>query len=185
MKLLIASDLHGSASAVRSLAARVEAESPERIVLLGDLLYHGPRNDLPHDYAPKEVVPLLNSWAPRIVAVRGNCDAEVDQMVLDFPCRADYAMVEADGHVLYLTHGHVDGMTPDNPPALAPGSAFLSGHTHVKMLEERSGILFVNPGSTSIPKDGRASYAVYESGRFALKSLNGETLSEGGWAGSA
>lgn len=181
MKLLIASDLHGSATAARALAARVEAEVPDRILLLGDLLYHGPRNDLPAGYAPKEVAPILNSWANRVIAVRGNCDAEVDQMVLSFPCQADYALVEADGHLLYLTHGHVSGMTPDAPPTLAAGSAFLTGHTHVKVLENHDGVLFVNPGSTSIPKDGSASYATYDSGTFTLKTLEGNTITELGW----
>ena len=181
MKLVIASDLHGAAPAVRSLAARIEAEAPDRVLLLGDLLYHGPRNDLPEGYAPREVASVLNGMAARITAVRGNCDAEVDQMVLDFPCLADYALVEADGHLLYLTHGHVPRMTPDDPPALAPGSALLTGHTHVKALEDRGGVLFANPGSTSIPKDGAAGYTVYEHGAFALKSLAVETLAECGW----
>ena len=181
MKLLIASDLHGAAPAVRALVDRIEAEAPDRIVLLGDLLYHGPRNDLPEGYAPKEAIALLNGLAKRIVAVRGNCDAEVDQMVLDFPCMADYALVEADGHVLYLSHGHLPGKSPDDPPTLAPGSAFLSGHTHAKTLDERDGVLFVYPGSTSIPKDGSPSYAVYEHGTFTLKDLDGNTLREGGW----
>lgn len=181
MKYLIASDIHGSAYWTERLCAAIEAEQPDRIVLLGDLLYHGPRNDLPRDYAPKRVIPLLNAMADRIIAVRGNCDAEVDQMVLDFPCLADYALVEADGHLLYLTHGHVPRMTPDDPPALAPGSALLTGHTHVKELGDRGGVLFANPGSTSLPKDGAAGYAVYERGAFALKSLAGETLAEGGW----
>ena len=181
MKLLIASDLHGAAPAVRALVDRIEAEAPDRIVLLGDLLYHGPRNDLPEGYAPKEVVAVLNGLAKSIVAVRGNCDAEVDQMVLDFPCMADYALVEVDGRKLYLSHGHLPGKSHDDPPALAPGSAFLSGHTHAKTLDERDGVLFVNPGSTSIPKDGSASYAVYEHGAFILKDLDGNTLREGGW----
>lgn len=181
MKLLIASDLHGSALATRILAERVEEEMPDRVVLLGDLLYHGPRNDLPEGYSPKDVAPILNGWADIVTAVRGNCDAEVDQMILDFPCRADYALIEADGRLLYLTHGHIPGMTPDDPPRLAPGSAFLSGHTHVKALERNDGILFVNPGSTSIPKDGSASYAVYDDGSFFLRTLGGETIAETGW----
>lgn len=177
MKLLIASDLHGSAPAVRALIERVEGEAPDRIALLGDLLYHGPRNDLPEGYAPKEVIGMLNGLAERIVAVRGNCDAEVDQMVLDFPCMADYALIEADGRELCLTHGHLDlALRP------RPGSAFLSGHTHVKTLDERDGVLFVNPGSTSIPKDGCAGYAVYEHGTFALKDMNGATLQERSWS---
>lgn len=177
VKLLIASDLHGAAPAVQALASRIEAEAPERIVLLGDLLYHGPRNDLPQGYAPKEVISVLNGLADRIVAVRGNCDAEVDQMVLDFPCMADYALIEMDGHELYLTHGHLD-----LAPRLTPRSALLSGHTHVKVLEKREGVLHVNPGSTSIPKDGTSSYAVYENGVFALKTLAGKTLAERGWS---
>lgn len=176
VKLLIASDLHGAAPAVHALAARIESEAPDRIVLLGDLLYHGPRNDLPAGYAPKEVIAVLNGLAERIVAVRGNCDAEVDQMVLDFPCMADYALVEVDGHELYLAHGHLG-----DPPRLAPGSACLSGHTHVKTLDNREGVLYVNPGSTSIPKDGTASYAVYENGTFKLKTLEGTVLAERGW----
>lgn len=182
VKLVIASDLHGSAPAARALDARIECEAPDRVVLLGDLLYHGPRNDLPLGYAPREVIALLNNLAECIVAVRGNCEAEVDQLVLDFPCMADYALIEADGHLLYVTHGHLPGKTPDDAPQLAAGSAFLSGHTHIKTLDQRAGVLYVNPGSTSIPKDGRASYAVYDRGAFTLKTLAGETLQEGGWS---
>ena len=181
MKWIIASDLHGSAHYCCQLLEAWKREEAPRMLFLGDLLYHGPRNDLPEGYAPKEAIALLNGLAGRIVAVRGNCDAEVDQMVLDFPCMADYALVEADGHVLYLSHGHLPGKSPDDPPTLAPGSAFLSGHTHAKTLDERDGVLFVNPGSTSIPKDGSASYAVYEHGAFILKDLDGNTLREGGW----
>ena len=181
MKFLIASDLHGAAPAVRKLAERIEHESPDRVLLLGDLLYHGPRNDLPQGYAPKEVIAILNGMAEKITAVRGNCDAEVDQMVLDFPCMADYAQVWADGHLLHLSHGHLSGNSPDESPALPKGSALLTGHTHVKRLELREGLLLVNPGSTSIPKDGCASYAVYDNGAFALKTLEGETLSELSW----
>lgn len=181
MKLVIASDLHGSATAAHLLAERIEEESPDRVVLLGDLLYHGPRNDLPEGYAPREVAAVLNALASQMVAVRGNCDAEVDQMVLDFPCMADFALIEADGHLLYLTHGHLANKMPDDPPHLEPGSALLTGHTHVKTLDERGGVLFVNPGSTSIPKDGSASYATYEHGVFSLKTLTGDTLREGSW----
>ena len=135
MKLLIASDLHGAAPAVRALVARVEAEAPDRVVLLGDLLYHGPRNDLPEGYAPKEVIGMLNGLAASIVAVRGNCDAEVDQMVLDFPCMADYALVEADGHELYLTHGHLD-LAPQLRPAARSRQRLLV-RPPMKTLDER------------------------------------------------
>lgn len=182
MKLVIASDIHGSAPAARELALRIDEEAPDRVVLLGDLLYHGPRNALPEGYSPKDVLAVLNGFANRIVAVRGNCDSEVDQMVLSFPCMADYALVEANGHLLYLTHGHLPGKSPAEPPALAAGSALLTGHTHVKTLDERDGVLYVNPGSTSIPKDGSASFATYCDGVFALKTLAGETIREGTWA---
>lgn len=164
MKLLIASDIHGSAYWCRKLMETIEAEQPDKILLLGDLLYHGPRNDLPKEYAPKEVIPMLSSLADRILAVRGNCEAEVDQMVLPFPCMADYAMVEADGLTIYLTHGHLH--TPDSLPPLQPGTVFLSGHTHVKMDQTEGSIRCLNPGSVSIPKDGSHSCLICENGAF-------------------
>ena len=164
MKLLIASDIHGSAYWCRKLMETIESEQPDKILLLGDLLYHGPRNDLPKEYAPKEVIPMLSSLADRILAVRGNCEAEVDQMVLPFPCMADYALVEADGLSLYLTHGHLHG--PDKLPPLQPGTVFLSGHTHVKLDQMQGSIRCLNPGSVSIPKDGSHSCLICENGTF-------------------
>lgn len=164
MKLLIASDIHGSAYWCGKLLETIQQEQPHRILLLGDLLYHGPRNDLPRDYAPKKVIPMLSSLSERILAVRGNCEAEVDQMVLPFPCMADYAMIEADGKLLYLTHGHLHH--PDALPPLASGTVFLSGHTHVKMDAYRNGIRCLNPGSVSIPKDGSHSCLILEDGVF-------------------
>ena len=164
MKLLIASDIHGSAYWCRKLVETIEAEQPDRIILLGDLLYHGPRNDLPKDYCPKEVIPMLSALADRILAVRGNCEAEVDQMVLPFPCMADYAMIDMGGTLLYLTHGHL--LSPDQLPPLQPGTVFLSGHTHVKLDEIRDGIRCLNPGSVSIPKDGSHSCLNCEDGVF-------------------
>ena len=178
MKLLIASDLHGGADGVRTLAARIEEFSPDKILLLGDLLYHGPRNDLPQGYAPKQVIPILNGLKDKIVAVRGNCEAEVDQMVLEFDCMGDYAVVEADGLVMALSHGHV--YNAEKLPPAEHIDVFMSGHTHVKVLERRDGGLAVlNPGSTTIPKDGSASYATYEDGVFSLRALeSGEVLQE-------
>ena len=164
MKLVIASDIHGSAYWCGKLMELIEKENPHRIVLLGDLLYHGPRNDLPRDYAPKAVIPMLSRHAGRILAVRGNCEAEVDQMVLPFPCMADYALLEADGIRMYLTHGHLKN--PDNLPPLPEGSVFLSGHTHIKLDEVRSSIRCLNPGSVSIPKDGSHSCLIFENGSF-------------------
>ncbi len=176
MKLLIASDIHGAAKACERLMAAVAEHEPDRIVLLGDLLYHGPRNNLPDDYAPKRVIELLNAQAERIIAVRGNCEAEVDQMVLAFPCMATYnALLDpATGHTLFCTHGHVYGPGLHNSihklPALAPGDALVYGHTHIKVCQKSAdldGVTYFNPGSVGIPKDGSASYGVYEDGEFA------------------
>ena len=171
MKVVIASDIHGSAFWCGKLVEAIKEEEPDQIVLLGDLLYHGPRNPLPDGYAPAEVAALLNAYAARIVAVRGNCDAEVDQMMLDFPCMADYALVADGERRLFCTHGHV--FAPDTPPALAPGTIFLSGHTHVKVDEQRDGLRFVNPGSVSLPKDGSRSFAVYRDGEIEFRELAG------------
>ena len=169
MKLLIASDIHGSAFWCSKLMEVMEEFNPDHLILLGDLLYHGPRNDLPRDYAPKQVIPMLSKYADKIIAVRGNCEAEVDQMVLPFPCMADFSQLLTDGKVLYLTHGHHH--SPDNLPPLKEGSIFLSGHTHVKLDEVRKGIRCLNPGSVSIPKDGSHSCLLYEDGTFSFKIL--------------
>lgn len=169
MKLLIASDIHGSAYWCGKLMELAEREQPDKLLLLGDLLYHGPRNDLPRDYAPKAVIPMLSRWKDRILAVRGNCEAEVDQMVLPFSCMADYAQLVVDGKTFYLTHGHHEN--PDALPPLPEGSVFLSGHTHGKLDEVRQGIRCLNPGSVSIPKDGSHSCLVYADGVFTPRIL--------------
>ena len=169
MKLVIASDIHGSAFWCRKVLDVIEAEQPDRILLLGDLLYHGPRTDLPKDYAPKQVIPMLSELKEKIIAVRGNCEAEVDQMVLPFPCLADFSQLYVDGKLLYLTHGHHHN--PDALPPLPEGSIFLSGHTHVKLDEVHNGIRCLNPGSVSIPKDGSHSCIIYENGTFSFRIL--------------
>ena len=164
MKFIIASDIHGSAYWCRKLCDLVEAENPDKLILLGDLLYHGPRNDLPRDYAPKQVIPMLSQYKEKIIAVRGNCEAEVDQMVLPFPCLADFSQLLVEGRTFYLTHGH--HANPDALPPLTEGSIFLYGHTHVKLDEIRQGIRCLNPGSVSIPKDGSHSCLIFENGTF-------------------
>ena len=169
MKILIASDLHGSAYWCRRLMEEIEKEQPDRIVLLGDLLYHGPRNDLPREYAPKQVIPMLSSLKEKILAVRGNCEAEVDQMVLPFPCLAGFSQLFVDGRLMHLTHGH--HQNPQNLPPLPQGSVFLYGHTHVKFDQVVDGIRCLNPGSVSIPKDGSHSYLIYENGNFSFRIL--------------
>lgn len=177
MKYIIASDIHGSYKYVSVLYERMCAENPDKLLLLGDILYHGPRNDLPDGYAPKKVIELLNSAKASIIAVRGNCEAEVDSMVLDFPCMSDYAVVTTEnGRIMYLTHGHI--YNPENLPPLTDGSIFLYGHTHIKTLKKSYGIYMMNPGSISIPKDGTASYGVYENGKLYLKDLHGTVIFE-------
>ena len=169
MKWFIASDIHGSAYYCRKMLERYKAENADRMLLLGDILYHGPRNDLPEGYAPKEVIEMLNAMKDEILCVRGNCEAEVDQMVLPFPCMAEFSELLLDGKTFYLTHGH--HANPDHLPPLPEGSVFLFGHTHVKMDEIRNGIRCLNPGSVSIPKDGSHSCLVYENGVFSVKIL--------------
>ena len=172
MKLLIASDLHGSLGACRALLARFAAEGADTLALLGDLLYHGPRNPVPADYDPQAVAALLGGQARRILAVRGNCDAEVDQMLLPFPILSDSALLLLDRRC-FLTHGHVYG--PDRLPPLCPGDALLCGHTHVPVRETRDGVLLLNPGSVTFPKQGHPpTYLTWESGAFTHKTLNGE-----------
>ena len=171
MKLVIASDIHGSAFWCRKLLDVCEAEQPDHLILLGDILYHGPRNDLPRDYAPKQVIPMLDAWSGKILCVRGNCEAEVDQMVLSFPCLAEYSVLMADGKTFYLTHGH--HKNPQDLPRLPQGSIFLYGHTHVKFDQVIDGIRCLNPGSVSIPKDGTNSCLIFEDGEFSFRILEG------------
>ena len=178
MKWMIASDLHGSAVYCRRMIEAFEREGADRLLLLGDLLYHGPRNDLPEGYAPKEVMPLLNGMEPKLLCVRGNCDAEVDQMVLDFPILADYAVLPVGQRLVYATHGHVHNLK--NLPPLTPGDILLHGHTHIPAWTEfGEENLYLNPGSLSIPKDGSAhSYMTLEGETFCWKTLGGETYHE-------
>lgn len=175
MKLLFASDIHGSAGACRVLLSRFETEGAQALILLGDLLYHGPRNPLPEDYDPKTVAAMLNGVKSRILAVRGNCDAEVDQMLLEFPMMADYAALWLDGRRAYLTHGHVFG--PEHLPPLSRGDVLLSGHTHIPTTREQDGILLLNPGSVTFPKnDLPPTYLLYEDGRFFHRMLSGSDI---------
>lgn len=167
---MIASDLHGSSYYCAALMQRLEEEQPDRLLLLGDLLYHGPRNDLPRDYAPKEVLAMLNAVKDKILCVRGNCDTEVDQMVLDFPILADYAILDTGSAVLYCTHGHV--YNEENLPPMAKGTLLLHGHTHVPAVREHDSYTYLNPGSVSIPKEGSVhSYMTLENGTFEWKNV--------------
>lgn len=177
MKYLFASDIHGSVYYCRKLLDAFREEQAERLVLLGDLLYHGPRNDLPREYAPKEVIALLNEHKNKIYAVRGNCEAEVDQMVLEFPVMADYCILSVDGRTFYATHGHI--YNQDNLPPLREGDILIHGHTHVLKAQQMDGYILLNPGSVSIPKEGNpATYAVLENSIFTIKDFDGNTVRE-------
>ena len=177
MKILIASDIHGSALYCERLMTAAEREKADKILLLGDLLYHGPRNDLPEGYAPKKVIEMLNAQKQHILCVRGNCDTEVDQMVLDFPIMADYAVLTQGDVTVYATHGHVFG--ENNPPKLCGGEVLLCGHTHVPACVKKENYIYMNPGSVSIPKEGsRRGYMLWEGNSFIWKDLDGNiTLS--------
>ena len=177
MKLMIASDIHGSAYYCRKLLEAYDREKAGRMVILGDILYHGPRNDLPKEYAPKEVIAMLNPRKKDLLCVRGNCDTEVDQMVLEFPILADYGFLYEKGRMIFLTHGHV--FNEKNLPMLGEGDILLHGHTHVPVCREHEDYIYMNPGSVSIPKENSAhSYMTYEDGLFQWKDLDGTVYME-------
>ncbi|MGN0297647.1 MAG: phosphodiesterase [Lachnospiraceae bacterium] len=174
-RFMIASDIHGSAYYCQQLQKRWKEEKVEKLFLLGDLLYHGPRNDLPQDYEPKKVIAMLNEMSQSIVCVRGNCEAEVDQMVLNFPVMAESARIYADGLEMFLTHGHL--YHEDKLPNLSEGEIFIQGHTHIPVMEKREHYVMLNPGSVSIPKNGSEhTYIIYENRYFYLKDMQGKIL---------
>jgi len=170
---IVASDLHGSLSAAQTVIEAYHLHKADGILLLGDILYHGPRNDLPKDYQPKEVIRLLNEYAKDILCVRGNCDTEVDQMVLEFPILADYSYFQLGQHRCFLSHGHL--YTPEPKSFLKTNDLFLSGHTHIPTADQKEGIYFLNPGSLSLPKQNHSpSYAVLSPTGFQTYRINHE-----------
>lgn len=177
MKWMIASDIHGSELYLRKLLDAYNREKADRLLLLGDLLYHGPRNDLPEGYQPKKVIELLNSMKEEILCVRGNCEAEVDQMVLEFPVMAEYAILTAGRRMIFATHGHV--FNERNLPPLHKGDILLHGHTHVPKCTEHEDYIYMNPGSVSIPKENsHHGYMIMEGQDFAWKDLEGNVKLE-------
>jgi len=174
---MIASDIHGSAYYCRLLIESYKAEKANRLLLLGDILYHGPRNDLPKAYAPKEVIALLNELKNDIFCVRGNCDTEVDQMVLDFPILADYAILDIGSRIIYATHGHIHN--EENLPPLHAGDVLLQGHTHIPKCAVHERCICMNPGSVSIPKENsHHGYMTLEHGVFQWKDFDGKVINE-------
>ena len=176
MKLLIASDIHGDINNARKIINIFNEEKCDKLVLLGDLLYFGPRNYLTDGYDPKAVITLLNENKNNILAVRGNCDAEVDQMVLDFPIMADYCYLVLDGLTVFATHGH--NFNTSSPPPLRQGEILLHGHTHVlkcEMFGNRN--YYLNPGSCTYPKEGNPqSYMIYENRCFTVRDFEGNVI---------
>lgn len=177
MKIMIASDIHGSAFYCRKMIEAFRRENAEKLLLLGDILYHGPRNDLPKEYAPKEVIAMLNPLADKLLCVRGNCDTEVDQMVLDFPVLAEYAILYVGERMIFATHGH--NFNPANPPKIRKGDILLNGHTHVPAFEVTDKFTYVNPGSVSIPKENSEhGYIILEDNKLIWKNLDGAVYKE-------
>ncbi|MEK5489635.1 phosphodiesterase [Paenibacillus sp. FSL R7-0297] len=175
MKLMFISDIHGSLHWLEQALAKAEEEQPHTLVILGDFLYHGPRNLLPEGYNPQGVADKLNAYGKSLVAVRGNCDAEVDQMLLQFPMMGDYVMILHEGRKIYATHGH--GFSIDNLPALSPRDVFIQGHTHLPVADMREGIVVLNPGSISLPKENNPnSYGILDNGEFSIKDFAGNVI---------
>lgn len=176
MKWMIASDIHGSAYYCRQMIKSYETEQADRLLLLGDILYHGPRNDLPKEYNPKEVIKLLNGMKNDILCVRGNCDTEVDQMVLEFPILADYAVICEGSRMIFATHGHI--FNENNLPPLHVGDILLNGHTHIPKCTEHDNYIYLNPGSVSLPKNGSYhGYMLLEEKHFIWKDFDGNIKS--------
>lgn len=177
MKYMFASDIHGSAYYCRKMLDAFEQSGAERLILLGDLLYHGPRNELPREYEPKRVLVMLNAYKDKIYAVRGNCDSEVDQMVLEFPIMADYALLALNGRTIYATHGHV--FNEEKFPPMQPGDALIYGHIHIPVARAGGDKFFLNPGSVSLPKGGNPpSYALLDGSVFTIRDFEGGRINE-------
>lgn len=173
MKILIASDLHGSAKYCRLLLEIFTRENADKLLLLGDILYHGPRNELPEEYSPKSVIVQLDAFKDKIICVQGNCDAEIDADILTFPVVSSLGLICVDGLDIYFAHGHKDA------PALKNGAVYLTGHTHVPADEVVDGYYHLNPGSVALPKaNGRRGYIIYEDRKFVFRDFEGEFYGE-------
>ena len=178
MKYFVASDIHGYPEYCEKILSAYDREQADRLILLGDLLYFGPRNPLGTTYDPKGAIALLNARKDDLPCVRGNCDSDVDQMVLDFPIMADYAVLSLGKRLVYMTHGHV--WNPSHLPPMKKGDILLTGHTHVVACEELpEGILYLNPGSPTYPKqDTHRGYLILTEEKAVFKDLDGNTVIE-------
>lgn len=175
MKIFLISDIHGSVFYLKEALKRYKEEAADYIVILGDELYHGARNPLPEQYNPQETAKLLNEYADRIIAVRGNCDSEVDELVLNYPIMSTYSTILYRGRRLFLTHGHI--YNEDNLPPLSKGDVFMYGHIHIPIAKKHEGLYIINPGSITFPKNGSVnSYAILEVDRITIKDLSGNEI---------
>ncbi|MBW9159161.1 MULTISPECIES: phosphodiesterase [Clostridium] len=177
MKIFFISDIHGSLFFLKKALKRYREEGASYIVMLGDALYHGPRNPLPEEYKPQEVANLLNEYKDKIIAVRGNCDSEVDQMLIEYPMMADYSIILYNNRRLFLTHGHI--YNEDNMPNLSENDVLVHGHTHLPVAKKHNRIYVLNPGSLSLPKENNPnSYAILQDDLFQIKDLEGTVIKE-------
>ena len=174
MKYLVISDIHGSSYYAKKIKEIYNKENPDKIILLGDLYYHGPRNSLTDEYNPMEVAKTLNEYKDIILCTKGNCDAEVDQMVLEFPMRGDYSELYLDGHRFFFTHGHL--YDEEHLPMLKAGDVFMYGHIHKPVLKKENDITIFNPSSISLPKAGQKSFGIYENGELKIVSFDKKVL---------
>lgn len=175
MKILFISDIHGSLYYTRKAIEVFKEEAADFMVILGDELYHGARNPLPLEYNPKEVALLLNEYADRIIAIRGNCDSEVDEMVIEYPIMATYSTILYHNRRLFLTHGHI--YNEENMPKLRAGDAFIYGHTHIPKAEKKDDIYIINPGSITLPKENHPnSYGILANDTFQIQDFDGNIM---------
>lgn len=173
MKFIFVSDIHGSLFYAQKGVEAFQQEQGDQLILLGDELYHGPRNPLPKEYDPGAVAQCLNEYKEKVIAVRGNCDAEVDQMLLEFPMLADYAILYSGTRRVFVTHGHL--FDENNLPPLSKGDVLIHGHTHLPVAKKQGDIFIVNPGSVALPKEGHPhTYGVMENDTFYIKTFVGE-----------
>jgi len=177
LKILFVTDIHGSLYFTNKALEAFYNEKADYIVLLGDVLYHGARNPLPRDYNPAQVAALLNKHGDKIIAVKGNCDSEVDQMVLSFPIMSDYSVILYNGRRLFLTHGHI--YNKDNLPNLSSGDILLFGHTHINEVIKKDSIHVINLASITLPKENNPnSYGILNNNRFVIKDIQGKIINE-------
>lgn len=177
MEYIVISDLHGSLEAANIVIEAIKHHNINRVLCLGDILYHGPRNTLPIDYNPKEVINILNSVSNKITAIKGNCDSEVDQMVLQFPILADYNQFYIGNKKLFMTHGHI--YSTENTSHLDKGDIFLFGHVHLPIAEIQNDIYILNPGSSSLPKQNHPkTYAILNDNGFIIYTFDHKIYKE-------